>query len=495
MKNWITNIFKGKQKDLLIKSESYSAVATQPETTVDEKRITRIKSIEAQIQMNRMYDTVVGMDVYLSLPEVFFPINFIASRISSAHYEIRKNSDDSIVWCANRSKEAKGVARLLTKPNWLQSWKEFAYMHWVQKLATGNGFMRAAMNSDLFDENTSKWEWCKNLWTIPSSMMTIETPAFGRGFVNMFGCEDMVDVILGYKINGQVSVPYWQIFHDRDLFADIGMGKADFLWSPSRLLSTEKNMTILRRVYDARNTIYDKCGALGIITNRAQDETGSVAMTPQDKKELNDHYSKNYGPSAGKSSTLITNANVDYLKTGADISQLMPFDETLEDAIAIAGIFDIPAVLVPRKDQSTFNNQAAAEKKVYTSTIIPFCQDFCNNLTNFLGLKDYYIWCNFDDVDCLQAGRKEEEQVKKLVNDRCRQQFIDGLICFNDWRAQIHESAFEGEIFNKTKMEMSDEEREYVDSIISIKSNISNSNNKSEDGKEDEKSEREDSDK
>lgn len=493
--SWITDIFKNNKQNLFKKNDSGAAVIRQPETTVEDKRINRIRTIEAQIQMNRMYDTVVGMDVFLNLPEVFFPINFIASRIANAHYEIRKESDDSIVWCANRSKEAKGVARFLKQPNWLQTWKEFAYTHWIQKLATGNGFMRAAMNSDLFDENTNKWEWCKNLWTIPSSMMTIDTPAFGRGFVNMFGCEDMVDVILGYKINNQISVPYWQVFHDRDLFANIGMGKVDFLWSPSRLFATEKNITILKRVYDARNTIYDKCGALGIITNRAQDESGSVAMSPQDKQELHDHYNKNYGATSGKSSTLITNANIDYLKTGADISQLLPFDETLEDAIAIAGIFDIPPVLVPRKDQSTFNNQAAAEKKVYTSTIIPLCQDFCNNLTNFLGLKDYYIWCNFDDVDCLQAGRKEEEQVKKLVNDRCRQQFADGLICFNDWRAQIHESAFEGDIFNKTRIEMTDEEREYVDSIISIKSNINNSNDKLEDGNKNEKSEREDSDK
>ncbi|MDE6410765.1 MAG: phage portal protein, partial [Muribaculaceae bacterium] len=269
--SWITDIFKINKQDLLKKSDSEAAVTHQPERTIEERRITRIQTIEAQIQMNRMYDTVVGVDVFLNLPEVFFPIDFIASRIASAHYEIRKYSDDSIVWCTNRSKETKGVARLLTKPNWLQTWKEFVYMHWVQKLATGNGFMRAAMNSDLFDENTLKWEWCKNLWTIPSSMMSIKTPAFGRGFVNMFGCEEMVDVILGYKINGQIDVPYWQVFHDRDLFANIGMGNTEFLWSPSRLFASERNITILKRVYDARNTIYDKCGALGIITNRAQD--------------------------------------------------------------------------------------------------------------------------------------------------------------------------------------------------------------------------------
>lgn len=471
---WLDSIAKRFFPGLLEKSgvtDSASLSSGTRERNIDEKRITRIESVEAQIRMNRNYFTVDGIKAFLELPEVFFPIDFIASRVAGAHFEIRKTSDDSIVWCANRSKEAKGVSALIAKPNWRQYWREFVYTHFVQKLATGNGFIRAAMNSDVFTADTPKWEWCTNLWTIPSSQVTIDSMKTNR-LVSIFGCEDESDVINGYVIGGTMRVPTWQIYHDRDLYSDMGDGKTDFLWSPSRLFANEKNITILRRVYDARNTIYDKCGALGILTNRSTDETGHVAMIPEEKQEIIDHYNGKYGTGEKKSPTLVTDANVDYLKTGADISQLMPFDETLEDAIKIAGIYNIPAVLVPRKDQSTFSNQATAEKAVYDSVIIPMCEKFCNELTLFLGLKDYYIWCNFDDVDCLQAGRKEEEQVKTLVNSRCRQQFNDGLITINDWRAQIHESAFEGEIFNKTKFEMTPEELDKVNSIISPTTNL-----------------------
>lgn len=489
MTNWLTDIFKRKSDEAVV--EVPSAVYGKPETQIDDRRITRVNSIEARIRINRMYGPVSGMTEFIGLPEVFFPVNFIASRIAGAHFEIKKNSDDSIVWCANRSNEAREIARLLTRPNWLQSWQEFVYTYFMQKLATGNTFLRGAMNSDIFDSSTEKWKWCKNLWVIPSSVVSIETTRMG-GIVNMFGCEDVEDVITGYRINGSVNVPYWQMFHDRDLYAEAGDGNADFLWSPSRLLACKRNITILKRVYDARNTIFDKCGALGIITNRSQDEAGHVAMDPTEKKELIDHYNNTYGPGEGKSPTVITDANVDYLKTGASISELQPFDETLADAIEIAGMYNIPPVLVPRKDQSTFNNVSAAEKSVYTSVIIPMCRKFCENLTLFLGLKDYYISCNFDDVDCLQTGRKEEEQNKKLVNDRCRQQFIDGLITYNDWRAQIHESAKDGEIFNKTLFEMSDEERSFVLSIISPKALTIKTDKNDDDG--DEKSDGKDKD-
>ena len=59
-----------------------------------------------------------------------------------------------------------------------------------------------------------------------------------------------------------------------------------------------------------------------------------------------------------------------------------------------------------------------------------------------------------------------QEEVKKLVNERCLSQFNNGLISINDWRSQIHEDALEGDIFDKTKFEMTPEEIAKVDSVI-----------------------------
>ena len=159
---------------------------------------------------------------------------------------------------------------------------------------------------------------------------------------------------------------------------------------------------------------------------------------------------------------------MNFVRTNLSITELQPFDETLEDAIKIASVFGIPSVLVPRKDQSTFSNQDTAEKSVYTSGIIPACKRFCEALTTFLGLeqKGLYIDCDFSDVACLQSGLKEGEEVKKLVNERCLSQFNNGLISINAWRAQIHEDALEGEIFDKVKFEMTPEEIAKVDSVI-----------------------------
>ena len=93
---------------------------------------------------------------------------------------------------------------------------------------------------------------------------------------------------------------------------------------------------------------------------------------------------------------------------------------------------------------------------------------FCDDFSRFIGLtKDgYYIDCDFSGVDCLQSGLKDAVEVRKLTNEVCLTQFNCGLITINDWRAQIHEEALDGEIYNKVKFEMSPEELAKIDSVI-----------------------------
>jgi hypothetical protein len=78
--------------------------------------------------------------------------------------------------------------------------------------------------------------------------------------------------------------------------------------------------------------------------------------------------------------------------------------------------------------------------------------------------------CDFSDVDCLQEGLKESEDVKTNINKRCREQFSCGLITLNDWRAQIGESMIENPLFDKLKFDMSDEELDKVNRVFNTKS-------------------------
>lgn len=363
------------------------------------------------------------------------------------------------------------------------SWKDIIYSHFVYKLCTGNAFFRAAMGETFKDQ--PKWKWCNNYWELPADYVQVE-PNLGTN-VPMFGIATLDDIVRCYRLNyGYVSsmdIPSYQIWHDRDGLPEY-MSIDGFMKSQSRLASHLKPIANLIAVYEARNVIYVKRGGLGFLVSQKKDEAGTVAMTKEEKMEILDEHYDRFGLDKKKLPYGISDIPLTFIRTNLSISELQPFEETLTDAIQIAGAYGIPSVLVPRKDQSTFSNQSTAEKAVYTSTIIPMARQFCRQLTGFLGLEEggYYLDCDFSDVDCLQQGLKEAEEVKTMVNARCREQFLSGLISINDWRAQINESRFEDSLFDKTLFAMSDEERDKIKQVISL-----NTKSEVENGRENQK--------
>lgn len=411
-------------------------------------------------------EPVDGLEAFENYGEVFFPIHFIASRIAGAHFEIKRTSNDAIVWCTSRSAAASSLERLLTQPNSQQTWSQFVYSHFVNKLATGNAFVLAAM-SDTLPPDMPKWRWADQLWTLPTSKVDIQT-CYDK--TRLFGMFKANEIVLGYEIKEQkLRVAAHRVWHDRDLQANFGQtAVAAPLKSASRLTSVRRNIGNLAMVYDARHAIYESCGALGMITNRTKDDTGPVALTEKEKKEIRDQYQRTQGITKGRSPILITDKDLAYTQMATSIAHLMPFEETLADAVAIAGAYEIPSVLIPRKDQSTFDNQANAEKAVYSNVIQRLAKQFCKELTDFLGVEGsgYYIDVNFDDVACMQAGRKEAEDVLSAVQANCRQLFADGMITYNDWRGRVHEAALEGETYNKVLAEMTNAEIEFFNSRL-----------------------------
>lgn len=462
--NILPNIFRKKSQtlDAVSANAPINAIPeSQRKTFVDVLRNISLFHISGHCT----YNGIDGLEAFNNYGEVFFPIHFIASRIAGAHFEIKRSSDDSIVWCTTRSKATQQLEKILTQPNSQQTWNQFVYSHFVSKLCFGNAFVYSPL-SDFFANKTDKYKFIDQLWTIPGNMVSIETQTSYS--LRIFSVYKAEEVIRGYKIDGGGAlIPPGLIWHDRDLFGNFGQLQAHAaLMSPSRLESVRRNISTLSKVYDARNTIYANCGAIGMIVNKTQDDTGHIALTASEKQELHDQYNSTYGATGGKSPIMITNADLDYKQIGLGIAHLQPFEETLADSVEIAGVYEIPSVLIPRKDQSTFDNQANAEKAVYSNVIKRMGKQFCKELTEFLGLSDYYIDINFDDVDCLQIGRRESEEVEALVNATCRQKFIDGMITFNDWRGRVHESALEGDQFNKTRLEMDDSEIEFFNTRL-----------------------------
>ena len=254
----------------------------------------------------------------------------------------------------------------------------------------------------------------------------------------------------------------------------------DFYKGRSRLVSQINPISNLIAVYQARNIVYTKRGALGIIVSRKKDDTGSIPLKEDEKEEIRKEYNRVYGTGYNQYPVAILREDLDFIKTSMSIAEMQPFEETLQDAVAIAGAFSIPPQLVPRKDASTYDNQVTSERSVYDNIVIPEAKSFADSLTKFLQLDrdGMYLDVDFSEVDALQSGYKEKQERLTIISKKCREEFLSGIITLNDWRAQIGESMVSSPIYGKLLFEMSDEEIKKVKYIMGNKTNTDNSNGK-----------------
>ena len=191
--------------------------------------------------------------------------------------------------------------------------------------------------------------------------------------------------------------------------------------SQGLLCKANKSIDTLLAVYSARYNVYANNGAAGYLakkgTSGAAGEAMAAAIGEDNKRDeiLKDINSRN-GVTGKRNLWGISGVPVEFVKTLATISELLPFEETLESSIKIASAFQIPPVLVPRKDQSTFDNQASAEKSVWENALLSQCQTVCDNLTKLFQLKKAKAKIMFDasNVSALVANEKDNEELIKL---------------------------------------------------------------------------------
>ena len=400
--------------------------------------------------------------MYEHIAEVFFPVHYISNRVKNANFVIKRNDDDTVVWLetARNAKDrivAESVGKFLTRPNCMQSFKEFVEQAFVYRYLTGNSYLYAsgAVNSD------SLWHDASQFYVLPSQNVVIElkspTPLYNSSSIG----EIISEYAVGYS-GGQLHISPEFVMHSRDSF-EASFGN-NVLYGVSRLQSAERNISNLMLAYEARNVIYAKRGALGAIVSQKKDADTTRALLPNEKENIRKEFYDTYGVKSNKDPYAIIDVPVSFIKFGAGIEDLKPFEECTTDFAIIAGLYNLQSVLIPRKDNATFSNMREAEAKVYSSTILPDVKSWLDELNEWLGLREfgYYIDALWDDVEVLQEAKLTKENAMKNISGRCRSEFFAGVITLNDWRAQLDKERLDNELYDKTLLEMSDNERTKV---------------------------------
>lgn len=348
-----------------------------------------------------------------SVAEIFFPIDFYADRISKLRFFIANKQGKEIT-------NTELTRFVSDKINPLFTFSDLVYFYVFSLLSDGNTInylSKPSVYKSLSPSTIERWDVLQpNLVSIYEySNISILNASSWNEFIRKIYFDE-AGIQRKELLPENVSIQNYGLKRRSD----------SYVLSSSPLWNSNKSIDTLLSVYSSRYNVYANNGAAGYLSRKMSSSSGQNAafeaalMDGSKRDEIINDINQRHGLTGRRNLWGISGIPIEFVKTIATISELMPFDETLEDSIKIASTFQIPPVLVPRKDQSTYDNQENAERNVWENGLLSMANTVCQNLTKMFRIDTVGNKINFDisGVTALQQNKAEKEDLisKKLTN-------------------------------------------------------------------------------
>ena len=338
-----------------------------------------------------------------SVSEIYNPIDFIADRASKLRFFIADKSGNEL--------PASPFKRCIENPNPLFTFSDLMYQAVFSYLADGNIY--------LYQNVPSTYERA-NANTI--SRVDVLNPNYVS--IDEYANLSKLDVM---QVSDFIKRAYYHDGKRRELEKD-KLFVFPYDWQTrdyssficrSPLFKSYRSINNLLATYSARYNIYVNNGAAGYLSKKANSKNElEETLNPTDREAILKDINNRNGITGNRNLWGISSVPLEFINTLADIQKLMPFEETLEDAIKIAATFQLPSVLVARKDQSTFDNQKEAERSVWENTMMSIVDTVASYFTKVWMLEGIQIRADYSTVSALSEneGEREELITKKIDN-------------------------------------------------------------------------------
>lgn len=399
------------------------------------------------------------IELFYSLPEVFAPVHEIASRVADANWELRKSWNDEVDY------NDADFNRLFTSPNPLMNFKQFVYQSVCYEILTGKQFWYFNRSS-LFEE---KYKGIITWWNLPAHAVLAEV----KETSDVYTATSLNDFVSRWKC---ASGNKLRIFETADVIPMLNLDLVrgiDVNRTRSYLIGAEKAIRNLLPVYEARGIIYIKRGAMGFLVSAKKDADGTKALTVGEKKDIRKEVNGTYGLTGGRDTIGVTDQPLDFVKTSMTIQEMLPFEETLADALAIYKTLRVPRHLAPNKDNSTFANADSDLKSFYDDVIIPWGKRLAQVWTAYMGFNSNrrYIYANFDHINVLKGNQKDKSVIERTNGQTWLERWRSSACSLNEWIAANNGLKGTGPLFEKKLLEMTPEEIIQVEIILKNKPN------------------------
>lgn len=347
----------------------------------------------------------------------------------------------------SKTPQAQALKKLLLKPNYYQSGREFKAQGQVYKRIYG--YCPVLIIKPVgFDQDYSKWK----MWNIPPWMLQV------RDSMKLFYEQDAVkfqDIWLTY-MGHSVRLDPNSIFFLKEnqistgTFMNNSQSENVSIFLPdSKLMPLENNISNVVTSLDSRGALTRERGPMWLLTNDSTD-TGDAGLfpIPEDaKKTLDDDFKMQYGITSGQRRAIITDAKLKLQTVGFDVEQLKLLESEIQDAKFISDGLNFPPYLLGLVD-AKFDNQQIAERNLYTNSIIPDCISDDEQWSELFKLDDLglYLTTDFSHLPALQENIAEQGRGRYYMDTALLSEFMNNLITLDRWRELLGEDTVQGDL-------------------------------------------------
>ena len=330
-----------------------------------------------------------------TVAELYFPIDYMADRASKLRYYITDKNGIEIP-------ESSELNRFINKINPFYSFSDLMYQALFSYLSDGNIFQYVSVPQSYRNVSVNN---ITRLDILQPSQIEM------REYTNVSEllASDLSDFIKDARYYSGVSQRYDQLRTDRLRLYRIDATRREnsAILARSPLFKAFRNINNLLATYSARYNIYVNNGGAGYLVKKSA--TGGIEASLTDRTDIVDQISNRHGLTGNRRLWGVSSIPLEWVNTLASIKDLMPYEETLENTIKIASIYQMPPELIPRKDQSTFDNKNTAERSVWENALMSLIDTMCNYFTRSLTLdvSGYKIKADYSSVSVLSANETE----------------------------------------------------------------------------------------
>jgi len=353
------------------------------------------------------FSNALAYDLSTFISEIFTPIDAIASRAASAKYNLTDLEGNEVNPTGN-------IKRILSEPNPFDNFSNLIYKLVFSGLSDGNKWLYARVPS--IDKNTiivPNSDNVKGLWALIPPKIHLNENSTTTNILSISSKEALIKYFT-YDLSSEKLSPK-HLFHESS-----SLNKRDdsIFVGISPLQSAERNINNLIVAYQARYNVYNNNGAAGYLSKKQNNSNNSIeqAIDPVTREKMLSELNEKNGITGNKNIIGLSSIPLEFVNTLASIKELMPFEETEADALAIAGIYGVDKDLLPSKDNSNYENKKNAELNLWQNIVKSECYDVADLISKALNLssKNQKITPDFSSIECLRQDEKTKSETNKM---------------------------------------------------------------------------------